>query len=54
LKPVASEREQIFRTFSEPLVKKVNKKPIIPTEEEMTVNPRSRSAKLRTYIKLIK
>lgn len=30
-------------------LKKVNKKPIIPTEEEIISNPRARSAKLRIY-----
>ena len=30
-----------------PTVKILNKKPILPSEEEMEVNPRSRSAKLR-------
>ncbi|MBK5253466.1 MAG: 16S rRNA (cytosine(1402)-N(4))-methyltransferase RsmH [Peptostreptococcaceae bacterium] len=33
-------------------VKKVTKKPIIPTEDELEVNPRSRSAKLRVIEKL--
>lgn len=36
-----------------PVLKKFNKKPIIPTPEEVEQNPRSRSAKLRIYIKNI-
>ena len=34
------------------LLKDLTKKPILPTEEELTVNPRSRSAKLRVAEKL--
>jgi 16S rRNA C1402 N4-methylase RsmH len=30
----------------------LNKKPIIPTEEEIIKNPRSRSAKARSAIKI--
>ena len=32
---------------NKPILKLVNRKPILPTEEELMVNPRSRSAKLR-------
>lgn len=35
-----------------PTIKILNKKPILPSEEEMNVNPRSRSAKLRGAEKL--
>ena len=35
-----------------PLIKEVTKKPILPTEEELENNPRSRSAKLRVAEKL--
>jgi 16S rRNA (cytosine1402-N4)-methyltransferase len=35
-----------------PDVKLVNKKPIIPTEQEIKENPRARSAKLRVCVKL--
>lgn len=35
-----------------PMLKEINKKPILPTEEELTVNPRSRSAKLRVAERL--
>lgn len=37
------------QTITLPKLKKINKKPIIPTEEEVSQNPRSRSAKLRLY-----
>jgi 16S rRNA (cytosine1402-N4)-methyltransferase len=36
----------------EPTVKVLTKKPILPSEEEITVNPRSRSAKLRVLEKI--
>lgn len=36
----------------EGLVKIITKKPIVPQEEEIKINPRSRSAKLRAAIKL--
>ena len=32
---------------NKPSIKEVSKKPIIPSEEELTINPRARSAKLR-------
>lgn len=35
-----------------PIIKEVSKKPILPTEEELENNPRSRSAKLRIAEKL--
>ena len=35
-----------------PIMKQVNKKPILPSKEELDVNPRSRSAKLRVAVKL--
>ncbi len=36
----------------EPELKKMTKKPILPSEDEVNQNPRSRSAKLRTAVKL--
>jgi 16S rRNA (cytosine1402-N4)-methyltransferase len=36
----------------EPLVKIINKKPILPSDDEVSLNPRSRSAKLRIAEKL--
>ena len=35
-----------------PLIKEVNKKPILPSKEELEINPRSRSAKLRVAEKI--
>jgi len=35
-----------------PLLREVSKKPILPSEEELLINPRSRSAKLRVAEKL--
>ena len=35
-----------------PVIKDISKKPILPTEEEIEVNPRSRSAKLRVAEKI--
>ena len=35
-----------------PLIKEVNKKPILPSSEELEINPRSRSAKLRVAEKI--
>ena len=36
----------------EPVLKRVNKKPILASEEELNENPRARSAKLRIAKKL--
>lgn len=40
------------QTIVPPKMKKITKKPIIPTSEEISLNPRSRSAKLRIYEKI--
>ncbi len=37
---------------NKPLIKEISKKPILPSEEELLANPRSRSAKLRVAEKL--
>jgi 16S rRNA (cytosine1402-N4)-methyltransferase len=37
---------------NKPIIKDLTKKPILPTEEELTINPRSRSAKLRVAEKI--
>ena len=36
-----------YRPQSQPLFKRVTPKPVIPSQEEMAENPRSRGAKLR-------
>ncbi|MCL4268859.1 MAG: 16S rRNA (cytosine(1402)-N(4))-methyltransferase RsmH [Anaerolineales bacterium] len=44
--------EKIYEVERKAVVKLVNKKPILPGEEELRDNPRSRSAKLRVIEKL--
>jgi len=44
--------ERIYEVERKAVVKLVNKKPILPTEEEIRENPRARSAKLRVIEKL--
>lgn len=44
--------ERIYEVERNAVVKLVNKKPILPTEEEINDNPRARSAKLRVVEKL--
>ncbi len=49
--------DRIVKNFFRDRVKEseaklINKKPIVPTDEEITINPRSRSAKLRVIEKL--
>lgn len=53
LNPPASPEEQMYRTHGEPIVESLTKKPVVPSDEEIKDNPRSRSAKLRAY-KLLK
>jgi 16S rRNA (cytosine1402-N4)-methyltransferase len=50
--PEASKEEAIYMTHAAPLVEKLSKKPVVPTEEEIQINPRARSAKLRAYKKI--
>ncbi|HRJ55355.1 MAG TPA: 16S rRNA (cytosine(1402)-N(4))-methyltransferase RsmH [Anaerolineales bacterium] len=44
--------EKIYEVERKAIVKLVNKKPILPTEEEVCENPRARSAKLRVVEKM--
>lgn len=44
--------ESVYSTYGEPFVAALTKKPVIPTEIEISTNPRSRSAKLRAYKKI--
>jgi 16S rRNA (cytosine1402-N4)-methyltransferase len=41
-----------WQTIKTWIAKKINKKPLIPSEEEIKLNPRSRSAKLRIIQKI--
>jgi 16S rRNA (cytosine1402-N4)-methyltransferase len=44
--------ERIYEVERKAVVKLINKKPILPTEEEIKDNPRARSAKLRVVEKI--
>lgn len=44
--------EKIYEVERKAVVKLINKKPMLPTEEEVRENPRARSAKLRVVEKL--
>jgi 16S rRNA (cytosine1402-N4)-methyltransferase len=44
--------ERIYEVERKAVVKLINKKPIIPSDEEVKGNPRARSAKLRIVEKL--
>jgi 16S rRNA (cytosine1402-N4)-methyltransferase len=44
--------EKIYEVERKAVIKLVNKKPVLPTEEEIRDNPRARSAKLRVVEKL--
>ena len=48
-----SPEQAVYSNHGEPIVQALTKKPVIPTEEEILQNPRSRSAKLRAYKKIL-
>lgn len=50
--PVKSPELAIYQNYEDPIVEIITKKPVVPTDEEIQLNPRSRSAKLRVYKKL--
>ncbi len=52
MKPDVNPDEAMYKTYGDPKVEKLTKKPIIPENSEIELNPRSRSAKLRAYKKL--
>ncbi|MBT4917420.1 16S rRNA (cytosine(1402)-N(4))-methyltransferase RsmH [Candidatus Peregrinibacteria bacterium] len=51
-RPVATGENAIYSNFDDPIFESITKKPVIPSEKEIEENPRSRSAKLRAYIKV--
>jgi len=53
LKPKPSLEQENYQNFGDPIVEKITKKPLVPDDEELALNPRSRSAKLRVYKKIL-
>ncbi len=53
LKPEPSPEQAVYSNHGDPLIEMLTKKPVIPNEEETLQNPRSRSAKLRAYKKIL-
>lgn len=53
LQPPASVESSVYRNYDEPIFESLSKKPVIPSADELAANPRSRSAKLRAYKKLL-
>lgn len=53
LQPPAEGEESIYRNYSDPIFESLTKKPVIPKQKELEENPRSRSAKLRAYKKIL-
>jgi 16S rRNA (cytosine1402-N4)-methyltransferase len=51
-KPEVTPEEAIYRNHGDPIIEKITRKPVIPSEKELEENPRSRSAKLRAYKKI--
>lgn len=51
-RPPATGEEALYSNHGDPIVKNLTKKPVGPSQEEISQNPRSRSAKLRAYKKL--
>jgi len=50
--PQVSMEESIYRNYGDPFFEPITRKPIVPTDEEIEQNRRSRSAKLRVYKKV--
>ena len=52
LKPEVKPDEVLYKSFGDPKVEKMTKKPLVPSDQEVSQNSRSRSAKLRAYKKI--
>lgn len=52
-KPPVGVEKAMYQSHGDPIFKRITKKPVIPAQEELDENPRSRSAKLRVYEKLL-
>lgn len=52
-KPPVSGDKALYQSHGDPIFRRLTKKPVIPSDEELSENPRSRSSKLRVYEKLI-
>lgn len=50
--PPASYEQSLYSVHGEPFFEELTRKPVVPTPEEIQMNPRSRSAKLRAYRKV--
>lgn len=51
-RPAAQGDEAVYSNFGEAIFESLTKKPVGPSNEELALNPRSRSAKLRAYKKI--
>lgn len=51
-RPAPTAEESVYSNYGKPLIKSLTSKPVIPTDKEIELNPRSRSAKLRAYEKI--
>jgi len=52
-KPLETDPEKSLKSiYADPLVKIITSKPVKPSDQEVEVNPRSRSAKLRVIEKI--
>ncbi|MFA5948004.1 MAG: 16S rRNA (cytosine(1402)-N(4))-methyltransferase RsmH [Candidatus Gracilibacteria bacterium] len=52
VQPKSHGEESLYKSFSDPIFIPLTKKPVVPSEQEIADNKRSRSAKLRVYQKL--